>query len=304
MSLKQLQLIGDFAKSTANDTETCSLCRSVPKSREISRRHNVCQQSSSPKKIRHSFTMFHKFLLIYAMLFLTCNPLVQCARHQHSPSGGVMNHVTPATNSIDNEAILSVRSEVSSSEDSSEESDEEHDETTVSPLAIQEAYEKQFKTYTKGPYKTESANVVATTSAPPSPLHHESPPREGSCSSSACHSRKTIEEANTESIKKHILMKLGMEHEPNKTSYPKYSEKDLARLCQAMNLSVDNCLNRKSPSVEYQSDDPTDMNFDDFSSFDGDHDIVSSEEDVQFLSFENRIYAFPSSKSTLAYSVL
>jgi hypothetical protein len=207
-----------------------------------------------------------------------------------------MNHATPATNSIDNEAILSVRSEVSSSEASSEDSDEDLDETTLSPLAIKEAYERQFKAYTKGPFKPEIVNVLGTTSAP-SPLNHESSPRKGSCSSSACHSRKSIEEANTESIKKHILMKLGMEHEPNKTSYPKYSEKDLARLCQAMNLSVDNCLNRKSPNVEYQSDDPTDMNFDDFSSsFDGDHDIVASEEDVQFLSYENRIYAFPSSK--------
>lgn len=292
MSRKQLQLINNFTKSTANDTETCSLCHSAPKlfkSREISRRHNVCHQ-----KVGQSFTMLHKFLLIYALVFLMFSPLILCMRHQHNPNG-VVNHMTPATNSIDNEAILSVRSEVSSSEASEEESEEDYDETTPPPHIVKEAYEQQARTFTKvPPIKAEIKNVRTTAATPSPPRHRENQAGSGSCSSSMCQSRKNIEEANTESIKKHILMKLGMEHEPKKTSYPKYKEEDLVKLCKRMNISVDNCLNRKSPSVEYQSDDPTDMIFDDF---DGDHEaIVASDEDVQFLSYENRIYAFPSSK--------
>lgn len=302
MSLKHLQLCKNFTTSTANDTETsthCSHCHSTPtffEYSEITRRNCVHHLKKSVKKISVANTMFHKFLLIYAIVFVVFSPLILCMRHQDLPNGSALTpQMTPSTNSIDMKATQNDKSELSYEEDGDtdeEESDEDQkDEFAPSSSDVIKEYEKQFKAFAKTfPVHNENKNHHLTTLKPRKTT-------EGSCSSTVCLARKGMEEASTESIRKHILMKLGMEHEPNKTNYPKLTEEFRERLCKKINISPENCLGKKFPSVEYQSDDPVDSQYVDYGE-DVDRDVVSEEEDVQFMSVENRIYAFPSSKLT------
>lgn len=300
MSLKHLQLCKSFTTSTANDTETsthCSHCHSTPtffEYSEIVRRNCVHHLKKSVKKISLGNTMFNKFLLIYAIVFVVFSPLILCMRHQDLPIGSALTpQMTPSTNSIDMKATQNEKSELSYEEDGDndeEESDEDqNDDFAPSSSDVIKEYEKQFKAFAKTfpVHNNENKNHHLTTLKPRKTT-------EASCSSSVCLARKGIEEASTESIRKHILMKLGMEHEPNKTNYPKLTEEFRERLCKKINISPENCLGKKLPSVEYQSDDPVDSQYVDYNE-DG-RDVVTEEEDVQFMSVENRIYAFPSSK--------
>lgn len=209
-------------------------------------------------------------------------------RHQELPNESALIQITPSTNSIDTKAILNAKSD-SSYEDDSDNVEEESEETFIpSPEEVRKAYEQQFQMHSKNvSLNNENKNSQLTTMKPIRASE------EGSCSSTACLARKDIEKASTESIRKHILMKLGMEHEPNQTNYPKVTKEFRELICKQMSISPENCFGRKLPNVEYQSDDPVDTHYDDY---DGDRDVVTEEEDVQFLSFENRIYAFPSSK--------
>lgn len=234
--------------------------------------------------------MLYKFLLIYVLVFVAFSPFILCMRHPEMPSVSGLSQVTPSTNSIDAKEPLHGKSESSSIEDSlPDEDDWDDDQNYAAPSKdeVEQEYQKQFKAFAKKTQqKNEARNSIATTVKPRRTT-------EGSCSSSACIARKDIEEASTESIRKHILMKLGMDHEPNTTSYPKLSEEFRESLCKKMNISPENCLGKKPPNVEYQSDYPIDMHYEDYES---DRDVVTAEEEVQFLSFENRIYAFPSSE--------
>lgn len=300
MSLKHLQLCKSFTTSTANDTETtsshCSHCHSTPtliEYSEITRRNCVHHLKKSVKKISLANTMFNKFLLIYAIVFLVLSPSILCMRHQDLPIGSALtSQMTPSTNSIDMKATLNDKSELSYEEDGDndeEDSDEDQkDDFAPSSSDVIKEYEKQFKAFAKTfPMHSENKNHHLTTLKPRKTTG-------GSCSSTVCLARKGIEEASTESIRKHILMKLGMEHEPNITKYPNISEELRQRLCATFNINPENCLGKKLPNVEYQSDDPVDSQYVDYN--EDDRDVVSEEEDVQFMSVENRIYAFPSSK--------
>lgn len=218
------------------------------------------------------------------------SPNILCMRHPEVPSVSVLSQATPSTNSIDTKETLHGQSESSSMEDNLPEDDDwDDDQNYAAPSKdeVEQEYHKQFKAFAKKTQqKNEAKNSIATTVKPRRTT-------EGSCSSSACMARKDIEEASTQSIRKHILMKLGMDHEPNSTNYPKLTEEFRERLCKKMNISPENCLGKKPANVEYQSDYPIDMQDDDYES---DRDVVTADEEVQFLSFENRIYAFPSSK--------
>lgn len=226
--------------------------------------------------------MLQKFLLIYALIFIIFSPLILCMQHQDVPIVSALSSATPSTNSID------VKSEIIIDDSLPEDDDWDDDRNYGAPSKdeVAEEYQKQFKAFAKKTQlKNEVKNSIATTVKPRRTT-------EGSCSSTACRARKDIEEASTESIRKHILMKLGMEHTPNITNYPKLTEEFLEHLCKKMNVSPENCLGKKPSNVEYQSDDPIDTHYEDYD----DRDVVTAEEDVQFLSFENRIYAFPSSE--------
>lgn len=201
---------------------------------------------------------------------------------------------TPSTNSIDpnDDKNESLESEIPSSE----ELDDDQNYAIPSKQEVEQEYMKQFNAFAKKTPQTQHNDVhtFATTVKPRRTF-------EGSCQSTSCLLRKDIEEASTQSIRKHILMKLGMDHEPNITTYPKLTDQFREMLCKRMNISPENCLGKKSHNVEYQSDDPNEE------IYENDRDVVTAEEDVQFLSFENRIYAFPSTtvkprhKSHLVY---
>lgn len=292
MSLKHLQLHKNFITSTANDTEIstyCSDCQSTPstlKSSEITRRNCVSHLKKSVKRIGHPNTMFHKFLLIYVVVFAAFSPLILCMRHQDESD---LSLITPSTNSIDTKEMANAKSEINFDySDDAEDEESDEDQIILAQADVREGYEKQFKAFAKNfPVKNEIKNSHATTMKPTRSLSVE-----GSCLSTACLARKDIEIASTESIRKHILMKLGMEHEPNKTNYTKLTDEDRELLCKKFNISPEKCLGKKMSNVEYQSDDPIDSHYDDYGS---DRDVITEEEDVQFLSYENRIYAFPSS---------
>lgn len=268
--------------ATTDDTAPCCThCRSTLlfiKRTKISH----CYQNDASK------TMFHKFLLIYAMLLVTFSPAVICTRLGDLQTGNVLSQVTTSTNSIDKHVALAGKSEIIYDDgDTYDESDENQSDYELSSSDVRKEYEKQFKAFAKSTEKNAGKSSHDVTTLPT--LASDS-----SCSSTACSARKDIEDASTESIRKHILMKLGMEHEPNKTNYPKLSEEFKERLCKKINISPADCLGKKPNNVEYQSDDPIDSHYDDYMS---EHDTtIENEEDVQFLSFENRIYAFPSSK--------
>lgn len=242
--------------------------------------------------------MHHKFLLIYALLFVALSPtLVLCMRHHERPneSASSLSQTTPPpTNSIDSESSVSDKSENSREDDEDASDDESYEDrgSEYRSVEILNMYKTQYATFSK----KENAKVDAQDDRQLTTM--KSPARTlegGSCLSTACLARQDIEKANEENIRKHILMKLGMPNEPNKTRhYPDLPQIVLERYCKSMGLSVASCFGSASPNVEYQSDGPINLNYDE--DFNGEQETITEEEDVQFLSFENRIYAFPSSK--------
>lgn len=239
--------------------------------------------------------MHHKYLLIYALLCVALSPtLVLCLRYQDRPneSASSLSQTTPPTNSIDSKSSERDKSEISREDDEDANDDESYEDrdSEYRSSEILNMYKTQYATFNK----KENAKVDAKNDRQLTTM--KSPPARtldgGSCLSTACLARKDIEKANEENIRKHILMKLGMPSEPNKTRhYPDLPQIVLERYCKDMGLSVASCFG-SAPNVEYQSDGP--INYDE--DFNGEQETITEEEDVQFLSFENRIYAFPSSK--------
>ena len=296
MCQEHLKLTTLTTNDTADSTH-CSRCQSAPTFLEFSkntRRSCVRRLKRSVNRVGLASIMHHKFLLIYALVFIAFSPLVTCMRHQELPNESASIQITPSTNSIDTKTILNAKSDSSYDEDS-DNFEEESEEYIPSSEEVRKEYEKQFQAHSKNiSISNENKNSHLTTMKPIRPIE------EGSCASTACLARKDIEKASTESIRKHILMKLGMEHEPNETNYPKITKEFREFICKRMGISPENCHGKKLPNVEYQSDDPVESHYDDY---DGDRDVITEEEDVQFLSFENRIYAFPSSKFSHKFHV-
>lgn len=286
---------------TTNDIEFashCSYCQSTS-STLLNADHTPHRSSlrRSAKKFRLPYTMHHKFLLIYALLFAALSPtLVLCMRYQDksNESASSLSQTTPPpTNSIESESSVSDKSEISREDDEDANDDESYEDrgSEYRSSEILNMYKTQYATFSK----KENAKVDAkdhqltTMKSPVRTLDG------GSCLSTSCLARKDIEKANEENIRKHILLKLGMPNEPNKTRhYPDLPKIVLERYCKGMGLSVESCFGSASPNVEYQSDGPINLNYDE--DFNGEQETITEEEDVQFLSFENRIYAFPSSK--------
>lgn len=289
---------------TTNDIEFashCSYCQSTSSSLlNADRTPHRSPLRRSAKKLRLPYTMHHKFLLIYVLLFAALSPtLVLCmTRYQDKPnesaSSSLSQTTPPPTNSIESESSVSDKSEISREDDEDANVDDESYEDRGSEYRSSEIlnmYKTQYATFSKKENaKVEAKDHQLTTM--------KSPVRTldgGSCLSTSCLARKDIEKANEENIRKHILLKLGMPNEPNKTRhYPDLPKIVLERYCKGMGLSVESCFGSASPNVEYQSDGPINSNYDE--DINGEHETITEEEDVQFLSFENRIYAFPSSK--------
>jgi hypothetical protein len=252
------------------------------KSEVITRRNCLCQMQKTMNTIQPLNMIFNKYLLIYFLIFAPCT---YSMRYQDQSVDSSFTQIIPSKNTAD---LTNLSSEKNSEEDTDESFE---DQTSYQSSAeIKRLYEKQQEVFAKkNPVKNNVISAHVTSTTPKIST-------EGSCSSNACLVRKDIEAANTESIRKHILMKLGMDESTlNRTNYPKLNEKLLENLCKKININPENCLGRKMANVEYQSDDPVDSVYDDFD----EESVVlkeKEEEDVQFLSYENRIYAFPSSK--------
>ncbi|CRL08163.1 CLUMA_CG020966, isoform A [Clunio marinus] len=197
-------------------------------------------------------------------------------RQTETPSKSDLN--TPAENNDFNIGTTII-------DKSEEESEEQFSQYNISQSysAISE-YERQYKSYTK--------NITKKIGVLPSKKNVESliKSMEGSCLSTVCKARKDIEDASTESIRKHILFKLGMDHEPNITNYPKITDEFREILCKRINISPENCFGRKLPSNEYQSDAPIAPNNNDYD----EDQSTQFYEDERYMSYDNRIYAFPS----------
>lgn len=297
MCQKHIKFSKTLTTPIVNDSADshCSRCSestpSILDFSKITRRNCACHLKRSVKRVSFTNIMFHKFLLIYALVFIAFSPLIMCMRHQELPNDSVSIQITPSTNSIDTRAILNAKSDSSFDDDSDNFEEESEEDFMPSSEEVRKEYEKQFQAHSK--------NISLNNDKQNSHLTTMKPTRtsvEGSCMSTACVARKDIEKANTETIRSHILWKLGMEHEPNQTKYPKLTREYREFMCKQMSISPESCFGKKIPNVEYQSDDPIDSHYDDSES---DRGVVTEEEDVQFLSFENRIYAFPSSKFSI-----
>lgn len=233
----------------------------------------------------------NKYFLIY-YLILSIN--IQCTvsmRRQDYSIESPLPQTTPSTNSIDLRELSD-----DTSDTNSEEYSEEVDEAVqyAANAEVRQRYEMQHNIFNKNVQeKIEKAGDQVTTTTPKIL-------NENTCSN-ACLARKDVEAANTESIRKHILMKLGMdENKLNHTNYPKLNKKLIEKFCQSHKISPEICFGRKQEFLEYQSDDPT-VTFNDDDYFQ-DHKVSrENDENVQFLSYENRIYAFTSSECDFFY---
>lgn len=299
MCQKHLKFYKDLTTSTTNDTADathCSRCQSTPSFFEISkntRRSCVHHLKRSVKRVGLVNTMLHKFLLIYLLVFVAFSPLIMCMRHQELPKDSALIQITSSTNSIDTTLLLDAKDD-SSEDDESDIVEEEPEE--LNDEIVKKMYAIQFQTHAKNISLNNVNKDSHLTTVKPSTDFRDTP-RRGSCSSTACLARKDMEEEARAAIKQHILTRIGREHEPNGTikypEIPKNLEDTIEKLCKENKIRPENCFGTKSSTVEYQSDDPVDSNYDDY---DGDRDVVSEEEEVQFLAIENKIYAFPSSK--------
>lgn len=112
----------------------------------------------------------------------------------------------------------------------------------------------------------------------------------GTCAKSVAGGCKSREDMEVESIKKHLLFKLGMQKEPNVTKYPKISDAVMKIFCERYDMSEDACFGRKP---DYQSDE-YDSSTDEINDFDTDD--VSDDEKYQYSAIQQRISTFPSSE--------
>lgn len=168
-------------------------------------------------------------------------------------------------------------------DDDEEEPSDEESEYGASPSSAEvfKYYEQQSRNYSKTTPKTSHTPHAALPTSTIEPK---------SCSGS-CLDRQALESAALDSFKKHLLTKLGMENMPNVTKAHKLPEKMLEEICAGMKLPPDYCTGMPPRNnYEYQSDGPG-SSFDEF-----DTDVIEEEEDVQYMSAESRIYAFPSGK--------
>lgn len=178
-----------------------------------------------------------------------------------------------------------------SNEDDSEPSEEDDDygSSQLSDEDMRRMYLQQAANYSqvKSTTTTESVHLV---------LHETKTeaPQVSKCSAGSCLDRQSRENEALNAFKKTLLMKLGMERLPNMTKARKLPDDILAGLCIQNKWPIEYCTGKPSPyrNMEYMSDDPGSY---------GHEQVIEQEEDVHFMSSENRIYAFPKRESLFTY---
>lgn len=111
----------------------------------------------------------------------------------------------------------------------------------------------------------------------------------GTCAKSVAGGCKSREDMEVESIKQHLLLKLGMQSEPSGKKFPKLSDAVTRKFCERFKISEDACFGRKS---DYQSDE-YDSSASDLNEY-FDTDDINEDEKYQFSAIQQRISTFPS----------
>lgn len=240
----------------------------------------------------HQTSIAQKILIISIIILLALSSCVKCMRHMSMEE----EKSTPGHNSIaKNIQISSLEDNNNNKSDDDDDEDDDFDyssnnsdesgDATYSNDKVLEYYQQQ-----KANYSQSQLNENTEMSLTPHTSTTTAAPKSG-CQGS-CLDRPSLESAALDSIKKHLLMKLGMEKFPNVTKTQKLPDLMLEALCTKNNMPVEYCTGKtmSKVNVEYQSDEPANMPAIDSS------DVIEEEEDVQYMSVENRIYAYPSSE--------
>lgn len=233
--------------------------------------HN-CKQIKMSKGQRSSTKILAISIFLLILSEISCNSI---------PAESIVNSISDkSTQRYQFSSIIGHHESNSEVEHSYEDDSDTSDSGTFANDEILHQYAEQNKNYSKTtlepaytPYM-----ILPTTTIPP-------PACSGSCSD-----KQARENAALDSFKKQLLARLGMEHTPNVTKYHKLPDSILEEFCKRTNLPPEYCTGESSyKNYEYQSDGP--RNFEEF-----DMDVIEEEEDVQYMSAESRIYAFPNCK--------
>jgi hypothetical protein len=231
--------------------------------------------------------LFHLIVLFNTRLTISI-------RHQDYSIESPVIPTSPPPNSLDLKMTPTDSSVSTTSEEELDESDEDMENVHHSSAEIKFRYENQHNIFSKRAQEKKESTKTHMTSSPSKKIV------ENTCSSNACIARKDVEAANTESIRKHILMKLGMDEKKlNRTSFPKLNERIIENFCRRNKISPEICFGKKTETIEYQLDGPDESLYDEF--VEDQFTSRENEENIKFLSYENRIYAFPSSKFFVVY---
>lgn len=311
----------------------CSQCNSIPSSSSLCNNAHqsfshtidlICSKKRKKRSHHVEFARVFKNLLIYAsiaLIFFISLPTANCLRHldsslanmntnidttnnnNKSASEGIIiasttplkKHEKHETNGNNNQygsydSYSSRKEVVYDDKESSEEEQYDDDEDDSESLAIFNTYVKQHQESIKNEKRsdTKKSKNNHNPSESVSNQHHE----QSTCSSNkaGCMEREDIE---VQSIKKHLLAKLGMQVEPNSTRYPKLKEAQIRRICKNFHMPTEVCMGPSSENREYQADDAENFqqhyNAEDYYEEDDE-----DENDTQFSAREKRIYAFPS----------
>jgi hypothetical protein len=310
-------------KSNLTDSSPyCSQCNSIPSSSTLC--YNDAHQSFSHtidlicskkrKKRSHvEFARVFKHLLIYASIALIVLPTANCLRHldsslantnidttnnnnNKSASEGIIasnnsplkSHEKHETNGNNNQyGSDEIWSQTGIEEVDIDTTDEQYDDDSID---VFNAYIKQHQESIKNDKKNDAkkSKNSQNKSQTDSISNQNKEPQTCSSTKAGCMEREIVE---VESIKKHLLAKLGMQAEPNSTRYPKLKESQIRKICKSFHMR--DCHGTLTKNRDYQSDDSEMFQMDeDEDTFMDEQD----EEDSQFSASEKRIYAFPSCK--------
>lgn len=251
-------MLKDCVKSTINLFEICQNCKLL--------------KMTNGQRLHRSIKIIVISLFLLIIKEVSCNSI---------PAESIANSISDKSTQRNHfSSIIGHQEPSSETEQSYEDESESSDSGTYANEEISHYYAEQSRNYSKttsDPSFTPYMVLPTTTIQPPA------------CSGS-CSDKQARENAALDSFKKQLLARLGMEHTPNVTKYHKLPDSILEEFCKRTNLPPEYCTGTTSyKNYEYQSDGP--RNFEEF-----DMDVIEEEEDVQYMSAESRIYAFPNCK--------
>jgi hypothetical protein len=258
---------------------TCSYIQKVTliKSEDTSSTSITSCHCESKKVMKKSRSLLRSHAACRKFFFVVFIGLVTCVHSMHhsniESSSNSNNRIKEFLEQSQNDStIYSIDDDYSSDSD-------DYGDPNYPEHEIIEKYKQQYSNHSKKIHEKDHHGIhelqVSTASSDTS-----------KCAGS-CVDRQAKEKEALNAFKKTLLMKLGLENSPNVTMTRKLPDEMLAAICIKNNLPIDYCIPSvsKYEHLEYQSDDP--------GSYGSNEQVIEQEEDVQFMSTENRIYAFP-----------